>query len=72
MIASHLDDFRVHLMKASLWTKWRVANPKENAAIMGYWDGQNARPTGVKSEFGLAFLAVADVGMPYPIAPITV
>lgn len=78
-VVASLTSFRSHLALSSLYRKWKLANPKEDAAIAAYWGG-GARPGTVKSEFGLAFLAAADAyrgttasidaPMPYPIAPI--
>jgi hypothetical protein len=59
-VAASLADFRFHLQRASLYATWKKANPKEDAAIVGYWEGRRGRPTSIRSEFGLSFLAAAD------------
>jgi len=72
--AVYFNDFRAHLAQSTLYAKWKASNPREDKAINFYWDGFRARPTTIKTPFGLAFLAVTDAwvesqAMPYSIAP---
>lgn len=83
MVTTSLSSYRQHLQASKVYVNWAKQSPGEAQKINAYWDG-DGRPTDIRSEFGLSFLAAADAyreasappppttvpPMPYPVAPV--